>query len=61
MVYTMPKTSRKSKRAAGISSYVGLVRFYEEVEEKIKIPPHIILLLAYITSAIVLILRILIK
>ncbi|MEM1541344.1 MAG: preprotein translocase subunit Sec61beta [Ignisphaera sp.] len=55
----MSRSSKKGRRAVGVSSYVGLVRFYEEVEEQIKIPPHIILLLAYITSVVILALRIL--
>lgn len=52
-------SARKKRRSPTLSSAVGLVRFYEEVEEVIKIPPHIILLLAYLTSIIVIILRVL--
>ncbi|MEM1645937.1 MAG: preprotein translocase subunit Sec61beta [Ignisphaera sp.] len=54
-------SSRKKRQGPSIASYVGLVRFYEEVEEKIKIPPYVILLLTYVTVVIVLISRILIK
>lgn len=54
-------SSRKKRQGPSIASYVGLVRFYEEIDEKIKIPPYVILLLTYLTAVIVLISRILIK
>ncbi|MEM0490568.1 MAG: preprotein translocase subunit Sec61beta [Ignisphaera sp.] len=57
----MSRSGKKGRRAVGVSSYVGLVRFYEEVEEQIKIPPYVILLLAYITSITILALRILLR
>ncbi len=38
-----------------LSSYVGLIRFYEEVEEQVKINPYVMLIIAAITPIIVLI------
>lgn len=54
-------SSRKKRQAPSIASYVGLVRFYEEIEEQVKLPPHVILLLTYITAITVLLLRIFLK
>lgn len=54
-------SSRKKRRGPSIASSVGLIRFYEEVEEKIKVPPNVILILAYLTAILVLVLRLFIK
>jgi preprotein translocase subunit Sec61beta len=48
-------SSRRRSRV-GISSYVGLVRFYEEVEETVKINPYLLLFLAIVTPILTIIL-----
>ncbi|MCC6015493.1 MAG: preprotein translocase subunit Sec61beta [Desulfurococcaceae archaeon] len=52
---------RRRRQTPSITSYVGLIRFYEEVEEQVKIPPYLILLITYITALTILILRIFLK
>jgi preprotein translocase subunit Sec61beta len=42
-------SSRRRRPGPGLASYVGLVRFYEEVEEQIKLNPYLILLLSIAT------------
>uniref|UniRef100_A0A7C2Z9U7 Preprotein translocase subunit SecG n=1 Tax=Ignisphaera aggregans TaxID=334771 RepID=A0A7C2Z9U7_9CREN len=54
-------SSRKKQRGPSIASYVGLVRFYEETEEQIKLSPYTILLISYLTAIIVLLLRVFVK
>jgi len=51
-------SSRKRRAGPGLSSYVGLVRFYEEVEEQVKLNPYLIISLAIATSVIIILLRI---
>ena len=41
------KGKRKKKGASGLVTAIGLVRFYEEVEEKIKVPPEAVLAAAF--------------
>ncbi len=48
-------SSRRKRVGPSISSYVGLIRFYEEVEEQVKINPYIMLIIAVITPIIVLV------
>jgi len=43
-----------------LASYIGLVRFYEEVEEQVKIGPYKMLIIAILTAVTVLLLNILI-
>ncbi len=51
-------SSRRRRIGPGLSSYVGLIRFYEEVEEQIKLNPYLIISLAMATSIIIILLRI---
>jgi preprotein translocase subunit Sec61beta len=51
-------SSRRRRQGPSIASYVGLVRFYEELEEVIKINPYIIITLAIATSITIILLRI---
>ncbi|ADM26909.1 Sec61beta [Ignisphaera aggregans DSM 17230] len=51
-------SSRKKRTGPGLSSYVGLVRFYEEVEEQVKLNPYLIISIAIATSVIVILLKI---
>jgi len=48
-------SSRRRRVGPSISSYVGLIRFYEEVEEQVKINPYVMLIIALITPVLVLI------
>ena len=41
------KGRRKKKGSSGLVTAIGLVRFYEEVEEKIKVPPEAVLAAAF--------------
>jgi len=50
--------SSRRRTGPGLSSYVGLVRFYEEVEEQVKLNPYLIISIAIATSIIVILLRI---
>ncbi|MDK6027817.1 preprotein translocase subunit Sec61beta [Ignisphaera sp. 4213-co] len=43
-------SSRRRRAGPGLASYVGLIRFYEEVEEQIKLNPYLILFIAIATS-----------
>uniref|UniRef100_A0A7J2U395 Preprotein translocase subunit Sec61beta n=1 Tax=Ignisphaera aggregans TaxID=334771 RepID=A0A7J2U395_9CREN len=45
----MSMSSRRRRVSPGLASYVGLVRFYEEVEEQLKLNPYLILLLSVAT------------
>jgi len=47
-------SSRRRRIGPSLSSYVGLIRFYEEVEEQVKINPYIMLVIAALTPIIVL-------
>jgi len=47
-------SSRRRRVGPSLSSYVGLIRFYEEVEEQVKINPYIMLVIAALTPIIVL-------
>ncbi|HID80312.1 MAG TPA: preprotein translocase subunit Sec61beta [Ignisphaera sp.] len=47
-------SSRRRRTTPSIASYVGLIRFYEEVEEQIKIHPYLILLLSALTPIVIL-------
>ncbi len=49
----------RRRRAPTISSYIGLIRFYEEVEEQIKLHPYLILMITLLTSLIVILAHIL--
>ncbi len=51
-------SSRRRRTGPGLSSYVGLIRFYEEVEEQVKLNPYLIISLAMATSIIIILLRI---
>ncbi len=50
-------SSRRKRTGPGLSSYVGLVRFYEEVEEQVKLNPYLIISIAIATSLTVILLR----
>ncbi len=50
-------SARKRRTGPSLSSYIGLIRFYEEVEEQIKLNPYVILLIAALTTIIVLVAR----
>ena len=52
-------SSRRRRTSPTVSSYVGLIRFYEEVEEQLRLHPYIILAIAYATVLIILLLRVL--
>jgi len=54
-------SSRKKRQAPSVASYVGLIRFYEEIEEQVKLPPYVILLITYATAITILVLRIFLK
>ncbi len=47
-------SARKRRITPSVASYIGLVRFYEEVEEQVKLHPYLILLISALTSVIVL-------
>jgi len=47
-------SSRRRRTTPSIASYVGLIRFYEEVEEQLKLHPYLILLLSALTPIVVL-------
>lgn len=49
-------SSRRRRTGPGLASYVGLIRFYEEVEEQVKLNPYLILFLAIATPVIVILL-----
>ncbi|MCC6045484.1 MAG: preprotein translocase subunit Sec61beta [Ignisphaera sp.] len=49
-------SSRRRRTSPGLTSYVGLVRFYEEVEEQIKLNPYLILILSIATPLLAIIL-----
>ncbi|MEM0027716.1 MAG: preprotein translocase subunit Sec61beta [Ignisphaera sp.] len=46
-------SSRRKRAGPGLASYVGLIRFYEEVEEQVKLNPYLILFLSIATPIIV--------
>ncbi len=48
---------RRKKGQSGLVSAMGLMRFYEETESKIKVPPEAVIGAALAISAIALILR----
>lgn len=45
-------SSRRRRTGPGLASYVGLIRFYEEVEEQVKLNPYLILFLSIATPII---------
>lgn len=52
---------RRKKGASGLVTAIGLVRFYEEVDEKIKVPPESIIIAAFAISLIAAALDVLLK
>ncbi len=59
----MAKGKKRRKKAAGsgLVTALGLVRFYEEVEEKIKVPPEAVIGAAFGISILAAILDIILK
>ncbi len=53
-------SSRRRRVGPSLASYIGLVRFYEEVEEQVKIGPYKMLVIAIATAVTILLLNILI-
>lgn len=51
----MPRTRRKRRESPGPFTAAGLVRFYEEADVGVKMKPYLIVLLAFITSIIVIV------
>lgn len=51
-------SSRRRRQGPSLASYVGLVRFYEELEEIVKINPYLIITLAIVTSITIILSRI---
>ena len=57
----MAKKRRKKGSSSGLVTAMGLMRFYEETESKIKVPPEAVLGAAVAISAIAIILRFIVK
>lgn len=53
-------SSKRRRQAPSLASYVGLVRFYEELEGIVKLSPNIILVIAVATSITIILLRIMV-
>ncbi len=57
----MAKKGRKRKGESGLVTALGLMRFYEEVEEKIQVPPWSVIAAAFALSIIAAILDVVLK
>jgi preprotein translocase subunit Sec61beta len=55
------KGRKKKKGQSGLVTAMGLVRFYEEVEEKIKVPPEAVIAAAFGLSILVAVLDYVLK
>lgn len=53
-------SSRRRRQGPSLASYVGLVRFYEELEGTLKLNPYLVIITAIATSIAMILLRILI-
>ncbi|ABU82239.1 preprotein translocase subunit Sec61beta [Ignicoccus hospitalis] len=52
---------KRRKGGEGLVTAIGLVRFYEEVEEKIKVPPEAVIGAAFALSIMTIALDLLLK
>ncbi|MCS7111259.1 MAG: preprotein translocase subunit Sec61beta [Ignisphaera sp.] len=53
-------SSRRRRQGPSLASYVGLVRFYEEMEGLLRLNPYLIVVIAVTTSIIIILSRIII-
>ncbi len=53
-------SSRRRRQGPSLASYVGLVRFYEELEGIVKVNPYLIIVITVATSIAIILFRILI-
>ncbi len=57
----MARKGRRRKADSGLVTALGLMRFYEEVEEKIQVPPWSVVAAAFALSIIAAVLDLILK
>ena len=48
----MARKGKRRKADSGLVTALGLMRFYEEVEEKVQVPPWSVVVAAFVLSVI---------
>ncbi len=48
----MARKGKRKKADSGLVTALGLMRFYEEVEEKVQVPPWSVVVAAFVLSVI---------